>query len=97
MEVKAIFENKGLNSMIFKIKSITSLKVKVLLLTILLSTLIPETVQAQIIPIIKLPTITVPKPTITFPKQTIIVPKPTLETPLVFQLTTSFSIKFIDI
>ena len=97
MEVKAIFGNKGLNAMTFKIKSITSLKVKGLLLTILLSTLIPETVQAQIIPIIKLPTITVPKPTITFPKQTIIVPKPTLETPLVFQLTTSFSIKFIDI
>jgi hypothetical protein len=85
--------------MTFKIKSITSRKVKGLLLTILLSTLIPETVQAQIIPIIKLPTITVPKPTIAVPKSTIIVPNPTIavpnptiETPLVFQLPTSFSI-----
>jgi hypothetical protein len=85
IEVKLIFVNKELNAMTLKIKSITSLKVQGLILTILLSTLIPETVQAQIIPTIKLPTITVPKPTIT-------VPKPTIETPLVFQLPTTFSI-----
>ncbi|WP_157749889.1 hypothetical protein [Dolichospermum compactum] len=78
--------------MTIKIKSITSLKVQGLILTILLSTLIPETVQAQIIPTIKLPTTTVPKPTITVPKPTITVPNPTIETPLVFQLPTTFSI-----
>ncbi|OBQ16715.1 hypothetical protein [Anabaena sp. AL93] len=99
IEVKPIFVNKGLNAMTIKIKSITSLKVQGLILTILLSTLIPETVQAQIIPTIKLPTTTVPKPTITVPKPTITVPKPTIavpnptiETPLVFQLPTTFSI-----
>ena len=77
IEVKLIFVNKELNAMTLKIKSITSLKVQGLILTILLSTLIPETVQAQIIPTIKLPTTTVPKPTIKFQ-----VPKPTIETPL---------------
>ena len=99
IEVKPIFVNKGLNAMTIKIKSITSLKVQGLILTILLSTLIPETVQAQIIPTIKLPTTTVPKPTITVPKPTITVPNPTIavpnptiETPLVFQLPTTFSI-----
>ena len=88
IEVKPIFVNKGLNAMTIKIKSITSLKVQGLILTILLSTLIPETVQAQIIPTIKLPTTTVPKPTIKFQ-----VPKPTIETPLtpsVFQVPANF-------
>ena len=86
IEVKPIFVNKGLNAMTIKIKSITSLKVQGLILTILLSTLIPETVQAQIIPTIKLPTTTVPKPTIKVPKPTIETPL----TPLVFQVPANF-------
>ncbi|MTJ48985.1 hypothetical protein [Dolichospermum sp. UHCC 0259] len=74
----------------FQIKSIASLKVKGLILTILLSTLIHESVQAQSIPTIKLPNISVIKPGITVPKPTITVPNPTIPTPSVFQLPTNF-------
>jgi hypothetical protein len=66
-----------------KIKPVTNFKIKGLFLIIILSTLIPETVQAQFIPSIY---ITVPKPSITVPKPSITVPKPTST----FQLPANF-------
>jgi len=76
--------------MTLKIKSITSLKVQGLILTILLSTFIHESVQAQSIPTIKLPNISIIKPGITVPKPTITIPKPTIQTPSVFQVPANF-------
>jgi hypothetical protein len=73
-----------------KIKPVTNFKIKGLFLIIILSTLIPETVQAQFIPSIYItvpkPSITVPKPSITVPKPSITVPKPTST----FQLPANF-------
>jgi hypothetical protein len=68
-----------------KIKPVTNFKIKGLFLIIILSTLIPETVQAQFIPSIYItvpkPSITVPKPSITVPKPSITVPKPSITVP----------------
>jgi len=73
-----------------KIKPVTNFKIKGLFLIIILSTLIPETVQAQFIPSIYItvpkPSITVPKPSITVPSPSITVPKPTST----FQLPANF-------
>ena len=66
-----------------KIKPVTNFKIKGLFLIIILSTLIPETVQAQFIPNIY---IKVPNPSITVPNPSITVPNPTS----IFQLPANF-------
>ncbi|MBK1988950.1 hypothetical protein A0J48_015625 [Sphaerospermopsis aphanizomenoides BCCUSP55] len=88
--------------MTIKINPTTKLTVKGLILTAILTTLIPKTAQAQSIPIINIPTITLPKTTITVPKPTIKVPKPTIKIEIptvtnaqnnIFQQPTNFVIE----
>ena len=73
--------------MILQIKSINSLEVKELMLAILLSTLIHESVQAQSVFSITRPSIQTPSVTIT---------EPSIQTPSAFQLPTQFIVKSAD-
>ncbi|MFN5873546.1 MAG: hypothetical protein ACK44G_13615, partial [Aphanizomenon sp.] len=73
--------------MTLQIKSINSLEVKELMLAILLSTLIHESVQAQSVFSITRPSIQTPSVTIT---------RPSIQTPSVIQLPTEFIVKSAD-
>lgn len=73
--------------MTLQIKSINSLEVKELMLAILLSTLIHESVQAQSVFSITRPSIQTPSVTIT---------EPSIQTPSAFQLPTQFIVKSAD-
>ncbi|MFN5067441.1 MAG: hypothetical protein ACK5ER_16550 [Aphanizomenon sp.] len=73
--------------MTLQIKSINSLEVKELMLAILLSTLIHESVQAQSVFSITRPSIQTPSVTIT---------EPSIQTPSVIQLPTEFIVKSAD-
>jgi hypothetical protein len=85
--------------MILQIKSINSLEVKELMLAILLSTLIHESVQAQSVfsitrPSIQTPSVTITRPSIQTPSVTIT--EPSIQTPSAFQLPTQFIVKSAD-
>ncbi|MFN8952164.1 MAG: hypothetical protein ACK5WC_13640 [Aphanizomenon sp.] len=73
--------------MTLQIKSINSLEVKELMLAILLSTLIHESVQAQSVFSITRPSIQTPSVTIT---------EPSIQTPSVIQLPTEFIVESAD-
>jgi hypothetical protein len=73
--------------MTLQIKSINSLEVKELMLAILLSTLIHESVQAQSVFSITRPSIQTPSVSIT---------RPSIQTPSVIQLPTEFIVKSAD-
>jgi hypothetical protein len=73
--------------MTLQIKSINSLEVKELMLAILLSTLIHESVQAQSVFSITRPSIQTPSVSIT---------EPSIQTPSAFQLPTQFIVKSAD-
>jgi hypothetical protein len=85
-----------------QIKSIANIEIKGLILTFLFTALISETVQAQSIPTINVPNISILRPSINIPKPTIKVPKPTIKIELpsianaqknIFQQPTTFVIK----
>ena len=85
--------------MTLQIKSINSLEVKELMLAILLSTLIHESVQAQSVfsitrPSIQTPSVTITRPSIQTPSVTIT--EPSIQTPSAFQLPTQFIVKSAD-
>jgi hypothetical protein len=85
--------------MTLQIKSINSLEVKELMLAILLSTLIHESVQAQSVfsitrPSIQTPSVTITRPSIQTPSVTIT--RPSIQTPSAFQLPTQFIVKSAD-
>ena len=85
--------------MTLQIKSINSLEVKELMLAILLSTLIHESVQAQSVfsitrPSIQTPSVTITRPSIQTPSVTIT--RPSIQTPSVIQLPTEFIVKSAD-
>jgi hypothetical protein len=85
--------------MTLQIKSINSLEVKELMLAILLSTLIHESVQAQSVfsitrPSIQTPSVTITRPSIQTPSVTIT--EPSIQTPSVIQLPTEFIVKSAD-
>ena len=85
--------------MTLQIKSINSLEVKELMLAILLSTLIHESVQAQSVfsitrPSIQTPSVSITKPSIQTPSVTIT--RPSIQTPSVIQLPTEFIVKSAD-
>jgi hypothetical protein len=97
--------------MTLQIKSINSLEVKELMLAILLSTLIHESVQAQSVfsitrPSIQTPSVTITRPSIQTPSVTITRPsiqtpsvtitEPSIQTPSVIQLPTQFIVKSAD-
>jgi hypothetical protein len=97
--------------MTLQIKSINSLEVKELMLAILLSTLIHESVQAQSVfsitrPSIQTPSVTITRPSIQTPSVTITRPsiqtpsvtitEPSIQTPSAFQLPTQFIVKSAD-
>jgi hypothetical protein len=97
--------------MTLQIKSINSLEVKELMLAILLSTLIHESVQAQSVfsitrPSIQTPSVTITRPSIQTPSVTITEPsiqtpsvsitEPSIQTPSAFQLPTQFIVKSAD-
>ena len=85
--------------MTLQIKSINSLEVKELMLAILLSTLIHESVQAQSVfsitrPSIQTPSVSITRPSIQTPSVTIT--RPSIQTPSVIQLPTEFIVKSAD-
>jgi hypothetical protein len=85
--------------MTLQIKSINSLEVKELMLAILLSTLIHESVQAQSVfsitrPSIQTPSVTITRPSIQTPSVSIT--EPSIQTPSAFQLPTQFIVKSAD-
>jgi hypothetical protein len=85
--------------MTLQIKSINSLEVKELMLAILLSTLIHESVQAQSVfsitrPSIQTPSVSITKPSIQTPSVSIT--EPSIQTPSAFQLPTQFIVKSAD-
>jgi len=85
--------------MTLQIKSINSLEVKELMLAILLSTLIHESVQAQSVfsitrPSIQTPSVSITRPSIQTPSVTIT--EPSIQTPSAFQLPTQFIVKSAD-
>ena len=85
--------------MTLQIKSINSLEVKELMLAILLSTLIHESVQAQSVfsitrPSIQTPSVTITRPSIQTPSVTIT--EPSIQTQSAFQLPTQFIVKSAD-
>jgi hypothetical protein len=85
--------------MTLQIKSINSLEVKELMLAILLSTLIHESVQAQSVfsitrPSIQTPSVTITRPSIQTPSVSIT--EPSIQTPSVIQLPTEFIVKSAD-
>jgi hypothetical protein len=97
--------------MTLQIKSINSLEVKELMLAILLSTLIHESVQAQSVfsitrPSIQTPSVSITRPSIQTPSVTITRPsiqtpsvtitEPSIQTPSAFQLPTQFIVKSAD-
>jgi hypothetical protein len=97
--------------MTLQIKSINSLEVKELMLAILLSTLIHESVQAQSVfsitrPSIQTPSVTITRPSIQTPSVSITKPsiqtpsvtitEPSIQTPSAFQLPTQFIVKSAD-
>ena len=97
--------------MTLQIKSINSLEVKELMLAILLSTLIHESVQAQSVfsitrPSIQTPSVTITRPSIQTPSVSITKPsiqtpsvsitRPSIQTPSAFQLPTQFIVKSAD-
>ncbi|MBD1218409.1 MAG: hypothetical protein H9536_14040 [Aphanizomenon flos-aquae Clear-A1] len=97
--------------MTLQIKSINSLEVKELMLAILLSTLIHESVQAQSVfsitrPSIQTPSVSITKPSIQTPSVSITRPsiqtpsvsitEPSIQTPSAFQLPTQFIVKSAD-
>ncbi|HCQ21215.1 MAG: hypothetical protein AN481_11190 [Aphanizomenon flos-aquae LD13] len=85
--------------MTLQIKSINSLEVKELMLAILLSTLIHESVQAQSVfsitrPSIQTPSVSITRPSIQTPSVTIT--RPSIQTPSVIQLPTEFIVESAD-
>ncbi|MFN5239724.1 MAG: hypothetical protein ACK5CG_04225 [Aphanizomenon sp.] len=97
--------------MTLQIKSINSLEVKELMLAILLSTLIHESVQAQSVfsitrPSIQTPSVSITKPSIQTPSVSITRPsiqtpsvtitEPSIQTPSVIQLPTEFIVESAD-
>ena len=85
--------------MTLQIKSINSFEVKELMLAILLSTLIHESVQAQSVfsitrPSIQTPSVSITRPSIQTPSVTIT--RPSIQTPSVIQLPTEFIVKSAD-
>jgi hypothetical protein len=85
--------------MTLQIKSINSLEVKELMLAILLSTLIHESVQAQSVfsitrPSIQTPSVSITRPSIQTPSVTIT--EPSIQTPSVIQLPTEFIVESAD-